>query len=67
MGGLVDKGRVTEQHLGIRIRGGRDGGQEEQATHKDGLKRKYRAEAIMTTKCFLKIKIISFSFSFGDY
>ena len=54
MGGLVDKDRVTEQHLGIRIRGGRDGGQEEQATHKDGLKRKYRAEAIMTTKCFLK-------------
>ena len=38
MGGLVEKGRVTEQHLGIRMRSRGDGGQDEQATHKEELK-----------------------------
>ena len=39
VGGLVDKGRVMQQDLGMRERGCGGGGQEEQAAGKEELKK----------------------------
>ena len=68
MGGLVDKGRVTEQHLGVRERGCGDGWQDQQAACKEELKNN---EAIITTKCstlsFSNKDIAFFLFSFDTY
>ena len=68
MGGLVDKGRVTEQHLGVRQRGCVNGWQDQQAACKEELKNN---EAIISTKfstlSFSNKDIAFFLFSFDTY
>ena len=64
----MDKGRVTEQHLGVRERGCEDGWQDQQAACKEELTNN---EAIITTKCstlsFSNKDIAFFLFSFDTY